>query len=344
LTGEFPFNAKSIHQLMYAHLESPPPAPVKLDPQLPVACNRIVAKAMAKSPGDRYATIVELVADVEKLKTAEINLEQTVTFESVRDTVPTILIVEPSKLQARVVRDTAQRAGAADVSVTESAEEAIAQTRSTTPNVVISARHLPNQSGLDLIHQLRTELEFAQTMFVLVSGDGGRDLLIEETTGGEMACVSKKSPPDEILRSIHACTDYLLPTAEFTNKKSPALTRLLLITDDASIPPEIARIIRVLGILDITTLSHQDSSDDPVNFSRFDLVLCFQTGDRGKREALTNSLKRFERTKTESAGLVAILIPDNDAFELRYVQHSGFVARCQRSFDERRFQRLLDVI
>ena len=67
LTGEFPFGSKSIHQIMYSHLESPPPDPRKFDPDLPVGCTDIVAKAMAKSPDDRYPNMAEFIAAIEQL-------------------------------------------------------------------------------------------------------------------------------------------------------------------------------------------------------------------------------------------------------------------------------------
>jgi serine/threonine protein kinase len=34
LTGDFPYGQKSIHQIMYAHLQSPPPDPRKLNPEV----------------------------------------------------------------------------------------------------------------------------------------------------------------------------------------------------------------------------------------------------------------------------------------------------------------------
>lgn len=56
LTGDAPFKASSLQQLIAAHMSLPPPRPSGLDPQLPAAFDQIIARGMAKIPKDRYAT------------------------------------------------------------------------------------------------------------------------------------------------------------------------------------------------------------------------------------------------------------------------------------------------
>ncbi len=65
LTGRFPFqDSTTIMQVMTSHLTKPPPAPTDYLPEVPVGCNRIVARAMAKQPGDRYQRMDEFAADL----------------------------------------------------------------------------------------------------------------------------------------------------------------------------------------------------------------------------------------------------------------------------------------
>ena len=66
LTGKNPyFEADSIPQVMYCHVHSPTPDPRLLAPATPAACAEIVARAMAKSPDDRYQSAGEMLADLE---------------------------------------------------------------------------------------------------------------------------------------------------------------------------------------------------------------------------------------------------------------------------------------
>ena len=66
LTGLRPFHdATTLPQMMYAHCHKPIPDPRSVDAKIPEACARIIARAMAKAPGDRYQTAAEMIADLQ---------------------------------------------------------------------------------------------------------------------------------------------------------------------------------------------------------------------------------------------------------------------------------------
>src|SRR5262249_34924831 len=55
LTGKSPFHeTDSVPRLMYLHCSGPIPDPRSVSPAVPEACSRIVARAMAKAPAERY--------------------------------------------------------------------------------------------------------------------------------------------------------------------------------------------------------------------------------------------------------------------------------------------------
>jgi len=61
LTGEPPFTRDSELAVLWAHVQAPPPSVSVQAQGLPVGINPILARAMAKSPRDRYASCCELV-------------------------------------------------------------------------------------------------------------------------------------------------------------------------------------------------------------------------------------------------------------------------------------------
>jgi serine/threonine protein kinase len=62
LTGEPPFPGRSGEAVLLAHLEAPPPRVTTLRPDLPPAIDQVVARAMAKTPADRFPSCRTLVA------------------------------------------------------------------------------------------------------------------------------------------------------------------------------------------------------------------------------------------------------------------------------------------
>jgi len=59
VTGRVPFRSRNDYELMRAHIEKPPPSPREFAPDLPLALEKAVLRALAKCPDDRFATTAE---------------------------------------------------------------------------------------------------------------------------------------------------------------------------------------------------------------------------------------------------------------------------------------------
>ncbi|WP_067536267.1 serine/threonine-protein kinase [Nocardia crassostreae] len=62
LTGSPLFPRDTVGAVMYAHLNEPPPRPTARNPRLPAGFDAVIARALAKNPGDRFAECGELAA------------------------------------------------------------------------------------------------------------------------------------------------------------------------------------------------------------------------------------------------------------------------------------------
>ncbi len=62
LTGAAPFPGTSMEQQIAAHLTAEPPKPSTVNPAVPTAFDDVIARGMAKQPGERYQSAAELSA------------------------------------------------------------------------------------------------------------------------------------------------------------------------------------------------------------------------------------------------------------------------------------------
>ena len=67
-TGEVPFSSNDWFELARMHVEDPPPSMRRQRPELSKRFERVVMKCLAKHPDDRYATAVELLADLDEVE------------------------------------------------------------------------------------------------------------------------------------------------------------------------------------------------------------------------------------------------------------------------------------
>jgi serine/threonine-protein kinase len=62
LTGAPPFQGRSATAVIHAHIYELPPPPTERRPSLPAGVNAVLLRALAKEPGQRYASLAEFVA------------------------------------------------------------------------------------------------------------------------------------------------------------------------------------------------------------------------------------------------------------------------------------------
>ena len=112
LTGEAPFARGSRLAMAWAHLEEEPPNASEHRPELPVAIDAVIRKAMAKEPPHRYTTCAALIGAAEEA----LGLRRAPALLGHRRTVivavATLLLVVGMLVAALVVRGSANRASA----------------------------------------------------------------------------------------------------------------------------------------------------------------------------------------------------------------------------------------
>lgn len=254
LTARFPYHdCHSIVQVMTAHMTKPPPAPTEFEPSTPAECNRIVARAMAKNPADRYQTCLQLATELEALTnrpSASTTVASTASVVVDRP-LQSAVIVEPSKLQGAVLRDAFSRAGLPTVQVVSSVEAAREAVVNDTPDLFITAMQLPDGRGLDLLRDLSQQPRFHQTTVVLNSSDSTIEELTADNRAAGLVLAPKKVRPEDILRVAHATGPGVVTSGPLAQPIDPACLRLQIVLESGRLPDVLVTLIRELNLLDI---------------------------------------------------------------------------------------------
>jgi serine/threonine protein kinase len=210
VTGRAPYRATSLMGLLLAHRDAPIPALRAARPDAPEALETLFQRMVAKKAGDRLPTMTAVIAALEDIQEAILRhapetsgFAATTEFAPDRTYTPTatwpgaplsgigavpsssevrrvadlaVVLVEPSRTQAGIIRTFLEQLGIAQIHATGSGAEALAVVKSERADVLLSAMHLSDMTGLDLARTLRGDPECRRVGFVLASSasEGGR--------------------------------------------------------------------------------------------------------------------------------------------------------------------------
>jgi serine/threonine protein kinase len=204
LTGRPPYAGPTIVSILLKHRDAPIPQLSQERTDVPPRLDDLLRRMLAKDPQERIQRMAEVVAELEAIASTlgpeqttahspQLSLGSTIelapgTIDSpaattshlpdqtlVMDpsTTPlTVLIVEPSRVQASIIKGYLQEQSLLVAGTATTGEAAIDAVRRLRPRAVISAMHLADTSGLVLAEQIRSEFASAAPGFVLVTSEG----------------------------------------------------------------------------------------------------------------------------------------------------------------------------
>jgi CheY-like chemotaxis protein len=190
LTGSPPYTATSLMGVLVKHQCAPIPSLRAAVPGLPDQVDAIFQKMLGKAPEERYQAMTEVVAALEGLAvpqgpatsvppvprpSADPASASTATgrgLQSTRVTAPaafSVLIVEPSRVQAAIIRKYLQAQDVAVAGHATNGMEALAMIGETRPSAIVSALYLDDLPGTELARRARADYPDSPPGFVLVS-------------------------------------------------------------------------------------------------------------------------------------------------------------------------------
>lgn len=300
LTGKVVYPADTQMKKVLAHQNEPIPSLKKARPDTPPILDAVFKKMVAKSTVDRYQTMDEVTADLEKVAKSLGNpvdppelaaradestqivdkaevlkapapsakpVESTLIItqsDTMERPVTVGLLVEPSRTQGMMIAKQLEQAGLATVHRAASAGSALEALRDHPIGLVVSTYLLPDMTGLDMLARLRSETEFRPIPFLLVSS---LDENLQLPADPALSVLHKPFTPEQLTAAVQA-----LQARAGGPRKNPATLKVLLADDSPSARRRMRMALQELGFTDITEAHDGKQAAGFSDGRKFDLI------------------------------------------------------------------------
>ncbi len=372
LLGQPPYTGATIMATLLKHRDAPVPSLTAARGDVPAALDEVFRRMLAKAPADRFPSMAEVVAALEALQPGlgpvpsfspgpgeppagpvtpvPASPETTIVAPppgagptvDIRRSSPTtsgrrsVLLVEPSRTQAGIIRKYLQALDVEHVATAASGREALQAVRDDPPDAILSALHLEDMTGVELARQIRDERKAAAPGFVLISSESESQQANLLNQSGQAVVLHKPFTPEMLAQALGQAAPRFLslkPPAGGLKPPSRAARRAdlrVLIVDDSSAARVHAR--TVLGGLGFTQfVEAADGAQAVAAATRepFHLVVTDYNMPLMDGAALVGYLKQNPAT---AAVPIVMVTTETDPAKLEAVRRLGVAAVCDKSF------------
>ncbi len=240
-----------------------------------------------------------------------------------------ILLVEPSSTQYKIIEDYLQQLGAEHLHRVERGEQALAQMRERHTDLVISAMHLPDMTGTELIQQMRADDELLDVAFMLISSETHIRYLEPLRQAGVIAILPKPFSLEQLRKSLLATLDYLQPDPLELSQFSPDELRVLIVDDSFTSRRIVRQMMERMGIEQFVEAENGQQAIECIEKEFFDLIVTdyHMPGMDGEQ------LSQFIRNQsTQQSVPVLMVTSETDHNRLAGIAQSGVSAVFDKPF------------
>jgi serine/threonine protein kinase len=238
----------------------------------------------------------------------------------------TVLLVEPSRSQAVIIRGYLQKLGFQNVPTTPSGQKALEIARDDPPRVVLSAMHLADMTGVQLVQKMRGEELLSTTGFVLITSQGETQEANALSQAGGVVRLHKPFDLCQLAEALAAATGSAPRQAP---RAAPGHLRVLVVDDSAAARSHIRSVLAGLGLHNITEAADGAEAVTLLGKGPFDLVVTDYNMPRLDGQGLIDFIRH--RSSLPSVPVI-VVTTETDPAKLAAVRRLGVSAICDKSF------------
>lgn len=249
-----------------------------------------------------------------------------------------VLLVEPSPTQYKYIHGDLCGLGITRTDWAQTASAALDHMRNALPDLVMSAMHLPDMTGTELVQCMRDSKDWRDVPFMLISSETHPRFLAPLRQAGVTAILPKPYDRDRLRRALYTTVDFLEPSTEGLEDLPVDELRVLIVDDSITSRHHIKRLFLALGITDVVEANNGKQALQFLSDDYFDLVVT----DYHMPEMNGCELTEFIRTRSRQMSIPILMITGEvDKQRLAQVEQIGVSALCDKPFEPSVIRRIL---
>ncbi|WP_415893949.1 response regulator [Neptuniibacter sp. PT8_73] len=252
----------------------------------------------------------------------------------------TILLVEPSAMQRKVIRKELNKELVESIDEADSVNGAIKQIKAVRPDLVVSALHFPDGSAMELLQHIRQDPTLTDLPFMLISSETRHSELDKFKQSGIIAILPKPFSHDHLATAINSTLDILSHDELDLEYYDAASLRVLVVDDSRMARKVITNVLKNLGIQNITQ-AVDGSEAITLLPNGFDLIVT----DYNMPEVNGLELAEHVRSSGDYSHLPILMVTSEASHaHLSNVSKSGVNAMADKPFEPATVKKLLAQI
>lgn len=250
-----------------------------------------------------------------------------------------VILVEPSSAQHRIIEGYLRELGVSHVQWARKAGDALSSLTAHTPDLIISAMHLSDMTGSELLETIRHGDTQPDVPFMLVSSETHYRYLEPIRQAGAIALLPKPFELEQLRTALYATLDFFDPGQLETHSVMLEDLSVLLVDDSGLSRRHIGRILNSLGIENLTEAENGQQAFELVKQNYFDLIIT----DLNMPKMDGKEFIEHVRQESDQASVPILMISsEQDASRLAGVQQAGVSAMCDKPFDATVIKQLIE--
>ena len=251
-----------------------------------------------------------------------------------------VVLVEPSRSQSKIVIRQFQELGIRQYVLLQTGEEAFNSITNDVPDLVISALHLEDMSGSDLVQKMRHDENTIDTPFMLISTTTSFKELNPIKQAGASAVLPKPFNAKDLRRAVITTMDWENPDQIQLEDMNPESLSVLVVDDSALARKMICRTLQKMGIENIAEASDGSEAIPMIHSNYYDLIVT----DFNMPEVDGSELLHFIRHESNQSSVPVLMVTtEGDASKLAGVQRDGVSAIVDKPFQAAEVKQLIET-